>query len=73
MIEIVTAPPDIHSPKQARTFLEQLRLLLNYIRVSDTKMEEGSLRCDANISLKPQGSAKLGTKVEMKTLIRFGP
>lgn len=70
LIEIVTAP-DIHSPKQARTFLEQLRLLLNYIRVSDTKMEEGSLRCDANISLKPRGSAKLGTKVEMKNLNSF--
>ncbi len=70
LIEIVTAP-DIHSPKQARTFLEQLRLLLNYIRVSDTKMEEGSLRCDANISLKPKGSARLGTKVEMKNLNSF--
>lgn len=70
LIEIVTAP-DIHSPKQARTFLEQLRLLLNYIKVSDTKMEEGSLRCDANISLKPQGSAMLGTKVEMKNLNSF--
>lgn len=70
LIEIVTAP-DIQSPQQARTFLEQLRLLLNYIQVSDTKMEEGSLRCDANISLKPRGSEKLGTKVEMKNLNSF--
>lgn len=70
LIEIVTAP-DIHYPKQARLFLEQLRLLLSYIGVSDTKMEEGSLRCDANISLKPKGSDVLGTKVEIKNLNSF--
>lgn len=70
LIEIVTAP-DISHPKQARMFLEQLRLLLSYIGVSDTKMEEGSLRCDANISLKPRGSDVLGTKVEIKNLNSF--
>jgi aspartyl-tRNA(Asn)/glutamyl-tRNA(Gln) amidotransferase subunit B len=70
LIEIVTAP-DIHQPKQARLFLEQLRLLMSYIGVSDTKMEEGSLRCDANISLKPSGSPVLGTKVEIKNLNSF--
>lgn len=70
LIEIVTAP-DIHQPKQARLFLEQLKLLLSYIGVSDTKMEEGSLRCDANISLKPSGSTVLGTKVEIKNLNSF--
>lgn len=70
LIEIVTAP-DITSPRQARLFLEQLRLLMLYIGVSDVKMEEGSLRCDANISLKPQGSAVLGTKVEVKNLNSF--
>ncbi|MDI9441974.1 MAG: Asp-tRNA(Asn)/Glu-tRNA(Gln) amidotransferase subunit GatB [Firmicutes bacterium] len=70
LIEIVTAP-DIRSPQQARIFLEQLRLLLNYIGVSDTKMEEGSLRCDANISLKPLGSTQLGTRVELKNLNSF--
>ena len=70
LIEIVTAP-DIHHPQQARLFLEQLRLLLSYIGVSDTKMEEGSLRCDANISLKPSGSNVLGTKVEIKNLNSF--
>ncbi len=70
LIEIVTAP-DIHQPKQARLFLEQLKLLLSYIGVSDTKMEEGSLRCDANISLKPSGSSMLGTKVEIKNLNSF--
>jgi aspartyl-tRNA(Asn)/glutamyl-tRNA(Gln) amidotransferase subunit B len=70
LIEIVTAP-DIHQPKQARLFLEQLRLMMSYIGVSDTKMEEGSLRCDANISLKPRGSSVLGTKVEIKNLNSF--
>lgn len=70
LIEIVTAP-DIETPQQARVFLEQLRLLLFYIQVSDTKMEEGSLRCDANISLKPRGSKTLGTKVEIKNLNSF--
>ncbi|HKM43440.1 MAG TPA: Asp-tRNA(Asn)/Glu-tRNA(Gln) amidotransferase subunit GatB [Limnochordia bacterium] len=70
LIEIVTAP-DIHHPKQARLCLEQLRLLMQYIGVSDTKMEEGSLRCDANISLKPRGSSVLGTKVEIKNLNSF--
>ena len=70
LIEIVTAP-DIRYPKQARMFLEQLRLLLSYIGVSDTKMEEGSLRCDANISLKLRGSEVLGTKVEIKNLNSF--
>lgn len=70
LIEIVTEP-DMNAPKQARTFLEQLRLLLSYIEVSDTKMEEGSLRCDANISLKPKGSTILGPKVELKNLNSF--
>ena len=70
LIEIVTAP-DIRHPKQARLFLEQLRVLMSYIGVSDTKMEEGSLRCDANISLKPNGSTVLGTKVEIKNLNSF--
>lgn len=70
LIEIVTAP-DIHHPRQARLFLEQLRLVMSYIGVSDTKMEEGSLRCDANISLKPKGSKVLGTKVEIKNLNSF--
>ncbi|MDI9459678.1 MAG: Asp-tRNA(Asn)/Glu-tRNA(Gln) amidotransferase subunit GatB [Limnochordia bacterium] len=70
LIEIVTAP-DITSPRQARLFLEQLRLLMLYMGVSDTKMEEGSLRCDANISLKPAGSTVLGTKVEIKNLNSF--
>ncbi len=70
LIEIVTAP-DISHPEQARVFLEQLRLILDYVGVSDCKMEEGSLRCDANISLRPVGSQTMGTKVEIKNLNSF--
>ena len=67
LIEIVSKP-DMTSGKQARAYLENLRRNLVYIGVSDAKMEEGSMRCDVNISLKPKGSKKLGTKVEIKNL-----
>jgi aspartyl-tRNA(Asn)/glutamyl-tRNA(Gln) amidotransferase subunit B len=70
LIEIVTEP-DISSAEEARAFLEQLRAVLEYTGVSDVKMEEGSLRCDANISLRPAGSAKLGTKTEIKNINSF--
>lgn len=68
LIEIVTAP-DLTSPAQARAFLEQLRLVLQYAGVSDCKMENGSLRCDANISIEQDG--QLGQKVEIKNLNSF--
>jgi aspartyl-tRNA(Asn)/glutamyl-tRNA(Gln) amidotransferase subunit B len=51
LIEIVTEP-DLRSPGEARRYLEKLKSILQYARISDCKMEEGSLRCDANISLK---------------------
>lgn len=70
LLEIVTAP-DIRSGREARLFLEDLRLILLYSGVSDCKMEEGSLRCDANISLRPIGSAGLGTKTEVKNMNSF--
>jgi len=70
LIEIVTEP-DLRSPAQAKAFLEQLKRTLQYIDVSDCKMEEGSLRCDANISLRPQGGRAFGTKVEIKNLNSF--
>ncbi len=70
LLEIVTAP-DINSGKEARIFLENLRLLMLYSGVSDCKMEEGSLRCDANISLRPVGSKVLGTKAEVKNMNSF--
>ncbi|NLA59240.1 MAG: Asp-tRNA(Asn)/Glu-tRNA(Gln) amidotransferase subunit GatB [Firmicutes bacterium] len=70
LIEIVTEP-DIRSPEEARLFLEKLRQLLQYAEVSDCKMEEGSLRCDANISLRPMGSSTFGVKCEIKNLNSF--
>ncbi|NMB41691.1 MAG: Asp-tRNA(Asn)/Glu-tRNA(Gln) amidotransferase subunit GatB [Firmicutes bacterium] len=70
LIEIVTAP-DIHSPEEAHLFLESLRKTLLYTGVSDCKMEEGSLRCDANISLRPAGTKSLGRKVEIKNMNSF--
>ncbi|HPU00979.1 MAG: Asp-tRNA(Asn)/Glu-tRNA(Gln) amidotransferase subunit GatB [Firmicutes bacterium] len=70
LLEIVTAP-ELHSGQEARLFLEELRLLLLYTGVSDVKMEEGSLRCDANISLRPAGSTGLGVRAEVKNLNSF--
>ncbi len=70
LIEIVTAP-DIHSPEEAHLFLESLKKILLYTEVSDCKMEEGSLRCDANISLRPVGTDMLGNKVEIKNMNSF--
>ena len=70
LLEIVTKP-DIRSGHEARLFLEDLRLLLSYTGVSDCKMEEGSLRCDANISLRPPGTAGLGVKTEVKNMNSF--
>jgi aspartyl-tRNA(Asn)/glutamyl-tRNA(Gln) amidotransferase subunit B len=70
LIEIITEP-DIHSPKEARTFLNKLKTILQYLDVCDCNMEEGSLRCDSNISLRLQGESKLGTKTELKNLNSF--
>lgn len=70
LLEIVTEP-DIRSPEDAKAFLEKLKLILEYIEVSDCNMEEGSLRCDANISIRPVGSSKFGTKTELKNMNSF--
>lgn len=70
LIEIVTEP-DLASAAEARLFLEQLRAILEYIEVSDVKMEEGSLRCDGNISLRSRGTTALGTKTEIKNMNSF--
>jgi aspartyl-tRNA(Asn)/glutamyl-tRNA(Gln) amidotransferase subunit B len=70
LIEIVGAP-DLRSPKEAREYLEKLKILLQYTGVSDCKMEEGSLRCDANISLRPKGSREYGTLAEIKNMNSF--
>ncbi|MGE5598178.1 MAG: Asp-tRNA(Asn)/Glu-tRNA(Gln) amidotransferase subunit GatB [Bacteroidota bacterium] len=70
LIEIVSRP-DLRSPAEARLYLEKLRTLLQYTGVSDGKMEEGSLRCDANISVRPAGSAGFGVLAEIKNLNSF--
>lgn len=70
LIEIVSEP-DIRTPEEAKAYLEKLKAILQYIDVSDCKMEEGSLRCDANISLRPRGTEPLGTKAEIKNLNSF--
>lgn len=67
LIEIVTEP-DIRSAEEARAFVEQVALRLKYAGVCDAKMEQGSLRCDVNISIMPEGSKKFGTRTEIKNL-----
>ena len=67
LIEIVTEP-DIHSGEEAYAYLTEVRQLLRYLEVCDGNMEEGSMRCDANISVRKKGDLQLGTKVEVKNL-----
>jgi aspartyl-tRNA(Asn)/glutamyl-tRNA(Gln) amidotransferase subunit B len=70
LIEIVSEP-DLRSPAEAHRYLETLKQLLEYIEVSDCNMEEGSLRCDANVSVRPRGQERFGTKTEVKNLNSF--
>ncbi len=70
LIEIVSEP-DLRSPAEAREYLVQLKAILDYAEVSDVNMEEGSLRCDANVSLRPVGQAELGTRTELKNINSF--
>lgn len=70
LIEIVSEP-DIRSPEEARAYLEKIRTIMQYCEVSDVKMEEGSLRCDANVSLRPFGQKEFGTKAELKNMNSF--
>lgn len=67
LLEIVSEP-DIRSGAEARAYVEKLRSILKYLDVSDVRMEEGSLRCDANISVRLMGETKLGTKTEIKNM-----
>lgn len=67
LIEIVSEA-DMRSPEEAYAYLDALRSLIQFTEVSDVKMEEGSMRCDANISLRPYGQEKFGTKTELKNL-----
>ena len=70
LIEIVTEP-DFRSGEEVVAYLEKLRSTLQYLGVSDCKMQEGSLRCDVNLSVRPAGSDELGTRTEMKNLNSF--
>lgn len=70
LVEIVSEP-DISTPDEAYAYLEKLKSIIQYTGVSDCKMEEGSLRCDANISIRPVGQKELGTKTELKNLNSF--
>jgi aspartyl-tRNA(Asn)/glutamyl-tRNA(Gln) amidotransferase subunit B len=67
LVEVVSEP-DVRSPEEARAYLVELRALLEALGVSDVRMEEGSLRCDANVSVRPAGTKELGTKVEIKNM-----
>lgn len=70
LIEIVSEP-DIRTPAQAKAYLTELKLILEYLEISDCNMEEGSLRCDANVSLRPEGQKEFGTKAELKNMNSF--
>jgi aspartyl-tRNA(Asn)/glutamyl-tRNA(Gln) amidotransferase subunit B len=70
LIEIVSEP-QIGSPAEAYAYLTRVKSILDYLNICDCNMEEGSLRCDANISLRPQGEKKLGTKTEIKNMNSF--
>lgn len=70
LLEVVSEP-EIHSPAEAAAYLKAIRQLVRYLGVSDGNMEEGSLRCDANISLRPVGELKFGTRTEIKNLNSF--
>ncbi|MDQ4049737.1 MAG: Asp-tRNA(Asn)/Glu-tRNA(Gln) amidotransferase subunit GatB, partial [Actinomycetota bacterium] len=70
LVEIVTEP-DVRSASQAKEWLELLQVTLRRLGVSDVQMEEGSLRCDANVSIRPAGEATLGTKTELKNMNSF--
>ena len=70
LIEIVSEP-DMRSAQEARAYMEQLKAILEYTDVCDCKMQEGSLRCDANISIMPEGAKEFGTRAEIKNLNSF--
>ncbi|MEK7075152.1 MAG: Asp-tRNA(Asn)/Glu-tRNA(Gln) amidotransferase subunit GatB, partial [Patescibacteria group bacterium] len=70
LIEIVTSP-HFSTPQEAKTFGQELQLIVRYLNVSDADMEKGQLRCDANISLRPEGDPKLYPKTEIKNINSF--
>ena len=70
LMEIVSEP-DLRSPEEASAYMRKLRTILRYLGVCDGNMEQGSLRCDANISIRPMGSTTLGTRAELKNINSF--
>ena len=70
LMEIVSEP-DIRTPEQAGAYLRQLRTIVRYLDICDGNMEEGSFRCDANVSIRPKGEQSLGTRTEIKNLNSF--
>ena len=70
LIEIVSEP-DLRSPEQAGAYLRKLRAVVRYLEICDGNLEEGSFRCDANVSLRPRGSEAFGTRAEIKNLNSF--
>ncbi|MDH4322454.1 MAG: Asp-tRNA(Asn)/Glu-tRNA(Gln) amidotransferase subunit GatB, partial [Desulfobulbaceae bacterium] len=70
LLEIVSEP-DIRSPEEAVAYLKKLHAIVRYLDISDGNMQEGSFRCDANISLRPKGETKLGTRTELKNMNSF--
>ncbi|MFA5669473.1 MAG: Asp-tRNA(Asn)/Glu-tRNA(Gln) amidotransferase subunit GatB [Balneolaceae bacterium] len=70
LIEIVSEP-DIRTPQEAYAYLSKIKQIVQYLEVCDGNMEEGSLRCDANVSVRPRGQEKLGTRTELKNMNSF--
>ncbi len=70
LIEMVTRP-DLRSSAEAKEFLETIKTTLSYLGICDCKMEEGSIRCDVNVSIRPEGATEFGTRVEMKNINTF--
>ncbi len=70
LMEIVSEP-DIRTPEEAGAYLRQLRTIVRYLKISDGNLEEGSFRCDANVSIRPKGAEKFGTRAEIKNLNSF--
>ena len=70
LMEIVSEP-DMRTPEEAHEYLKEIKAILEYLEVSDCNMQEGSLRCDANVSIMPEGAEKFGTKAEIKNMNSF--
>jgi aspartyl-tRNA(Asn)/glutamyl-tRNA(Gln) amidotransferase subunit B len=70
LMEIVSEP-EMHTPREAYLYLTAIKQTLGYLQICDCNMEEGSLRCDVNVSLRPKGETKLGTKIELKNMNTF--